>query len=93
MDEPSRRRIAARVAGLWPPGPQALASAAAAVIDAMRGGSRRTLSVFVGPDVSAGIRTQTGALPVRLNASGIAEVLQLSLSVVEQVALENAIQL
>ena len=50
VDEPSRRRLAARVAALWPPGPYALAAAAAIVIEAMAGRSRRMASCFVAPD-------------------------------------------
>jgi malate dehydrogenase len=93
MDEPSRRRLAARIAALWPPGPYALASAAAAVVEAMAGRSRRVASCFVAPDISSGTRARTAALPVRFNAEGIASVIQPSLSVVEKVALDNAMAL
>src|SRR5712671_5731236 len=89
MDQPTRRRLRARVAALWPPGPYALATAATLVIETMAGRSRRTASCFVAPDMSAGRRTRTGALPVRLGPAGIADVVTPSLSVVEQVALEN----
>ena len=92
VNEPDRRRLAARVAALWPPGPYALATAATMVIEAMAGRSRRIASCFVAPDTSAGRRTRTGALPVRLGPTGIVEVLAPSLTVVEQVALENAMQ-
>jgi malate dehydrogenase len=93
VDEPSRHRLAARVAALWPPGPYALASAAVAVIEAMSGRSRRILSCFVAPDTSAGTRTRTAALSVRVSASGIVDVVLPSLSVVERVALDNAMML
>jgi malate dehydrogenase len=93
VDEPSRRRLAARVAALWPPGPYALATAATMVIEVMAGRSRRMASCFVGPDTSAGRRMRTGALPVRLGPAGIVDVLTPSLTVVEQVALENAMQI
>ena len=95
VDEPSRRRLAARVAALWPPGPYALAAAATMVIEAIAGRSRRTASCFVAPDSepSSGSHTRTGALPVRLGSAGIVDVLLPSLSVVEQVALDNALQL
>jgi malate dehydrogenase len=93
LDEPIRRRVAARVAALWPPGPHALAAAATAAVDAIAGRSRRTLSCFVGPDVSAGERTRTAALPVRLRADGIGDVVAPMLTVVERVALENAMTL
>jgi malate dehydrogenase len=93
LDEPTRRRVAARFAALWPPGPHALAAAAVAVIDAVEGRSRRMLSCFVGPDLSAGERTRTAALPVRLSPDGIVEVVVPSLTAVERTALENAMTL
>ena len=93
VDEPTRRRLAARVAALWPLGPWALASAAAAVIDTMAGRSRRIVSCFVGPDTSAGTRARTAALPVRLGSRGIVEVLMPALSTVERVALDSAMNL
>jgi malate dehydrogenase len=92
LTEPDRRRLAARVAALWPPGPYALATAATMVIEAMAGRSRRIASCFVAPDTSTGRRTRTGALPVRLGHAGVVDVVMPSLSVVEQVALENAMQ-
>jgi malate dehydrogenase len=93
MDEPSRRRLAARIAALWPPGSYALASAAAAVIEAMAGRSRRRAICFVAPDTSSGTRTRTAALPVRLASDGIAEVMTPMLSHAEQVSLDNAMML
>jgi malate dehydrogenase len=91
VGEPSRRRIAARVAALWPPGPYALATAAALAIDAIAGRTRRCISCFVAPETSAGVRSRTAALPVRLGPAGIVEVIAPTLSVVERVALDNAI--
>jgi malate dehydrogenase len=93
LDEPARRRLAARVAALWPPGPQALSAAAVHAISAIAGRSRRLASCFVAPDTSAGVRTRTAALPVRLGPAGIVDVLVPSLSVVERVALDNAMGL
>jgi hypothetical protein len=43
--------------------------------------------------VSAGTHTRTGAMPVRLASAGIVEVVLPSLSAVEQVALDNAMQI
>jgi malate dehydrogenase len=93
VDEPSRRRIAARVAALWPPGPYALATAAALVIEAIAGRTRRIASCFVAPDTSAGVQSRTAAMPVRLGPAGIVEVITPSLSAVERVMLDNAMQL
>ncbi len=93
LDEPTRRRLSARVSALWPPGPYALATAAAMVIEVMAGRSRRMASCFVAPEASAAARRRTGALPVRLGPSGIVEVLTPALSVVEQIALDNALMI
>jgi malate dehydrogenase len=93
LDEPTRRRLGARIAALWPPGPYALASAAALVVEVMSGRSRRIVSCFVAPDGSAGTATRTAAMPVRLGAAGVAEVERPTLSVIDRLALDNAVQL
>jgi malate dehydrogenase len=92
LDEPTRRRVAAQIAALWPPGPHALAAAAVKAIAAIAGRSRQAVCCFVGPDTSAGTRTRAAALPVRFNETGIADVLMPSLSVVERIALDTAMQ-
>jgi malate dehydrogenase len=93
LPEPARRRLAARVGPLWPPGPLALAAAAAHAIDAISGRSRRPVSCFVAPDASMGRRQRTVALPVWLGPGGIVDVRMPALSVHEQVALDNAMLL
>ena len=96
-DAPARRAGAAHAGRadcpLWPPGSYALASAAAAVVEAMAGRSRRTACCFVVNDVGSGTRARAAALPVRVDAAGIREIIQPTLSVVEQVALDNAMML
>jgi malate/lactate dehydrogenase len=93
IDEPTRRRVSERTVALWPTAPYALAAAATTIVEAMAGRSRRVASCFVAPDLSAGARTRTGAMPVRLGPAGIVDVLLPSLSAVEQVALDNAMQI
>jgi malate/lactate dehydrogenase len=93
LTEPARRRLDSRVAGLWPPGPYALASAAARVIDTLLRGSQRLLTCFVAPDDSAGVRARAAALPVRLGRAGVVDVAMPELSVRERVRLENAMLL
>lgn len=92
IEPPARRRLESRVAALWPPGPYALASAAAKVIAVVLGRSRRTVSCFVAPDDSTGTRLRVAALPVTLGATGL-RVAQPTLSVRERVLLENAMVL
>ena len=93
LDEPTLRRLSAQVAPLWPPGPHVLAHAASEAVAAICGVSRRTISCFVGPDDSAGRRTRSVALPVRLGLSGIITVDVPTLSVAGQTALDNAMLL
>jgi malate dehydrogenase len=93
LDEPARRRLAARVAPLWPPGPYSLASAAAEAAAAIAGRSRRMLSCFVAPDVDGGRKVRTAALPVSLDEEGIARVYDPPLSVNARVALDTAMLL
>ena len=93
LGEPARRRLESRVAALWPPGPYALASAAAKVIDTILGRSRRLVTCFVAPDDAAGTRARAVALPVRLGPSGVVDVRVPEMSVRERVRLENAMLL
>jgi malate dehydrogenase len=93
LDEPSRRRIANRVARLWPPGPYALANASAQAIAGISGQSRRQVSCFVAPDHSSGTRARTVALPVHLGADGIEKIVIPELSGSARVALDNAMLL
>jgi malate dehydrogenase len=93
IDQATRRRLAARVAPLWPPGPIALAAAAAKAIQSVLGRSRQTVSAFIAPDHSSGQRFRTAALPVRLGPDGVVAVETLALSTHDRIALENATQL
>jgi malate dehydrogenase len=93
IDEPTRRRLTNQLAALWPPGPYALAAAATKTVEAIVGRARTLVTVFVGPDDSAGQRARTAALPVRLGAAGIERVVLPKLNVADRVALENAMLL
>jgi len=93
LDEPARRRLAAMLPALWPPGPYALAAAAAQAIDAIAGRSRGLTTCFVAPDGAAGARSRTAALPVRLGPAGLVEVVLPVLSARDRVALDNATML
>ena len=93
LGEPGRRRIAARLPALWPPGPYAMAAAAVKAVQSILGTSRQRCTCFVGADRSSGVRTRAAALPVRLGMSGIEEVVLPELSVRERVALDNAMSI
>jgi malate dehydrogenase len=93
LDEPTRRRIVARLPALWPPGPYALAAAAVRVVESIAGRSRGLSVCFVAPDVSAGTRVRAAALPIRLGRAGIVEVVIPELSAHDRVLLDNAMLL
>jgi malate dehydrogenase len=93
LDEPARRRISARVAPLWPPGPYALAAAAAEAIAAILGQSRRTISGFVAPETIEGQRVRTAALPLRLGHGGVVRIDLPELSGYARTVLDNAMML
>jgi malate dehydrogenase len=92
LPNPARRRLDRRIAAVWPlVGPYALATAACKVIEALTGISRRPVTCFVAPDERDANRTRTAALPVKLDARGLVEVLVPGLSAAERVALDNAL--
>ena len=91
--EPDRRRLETGLGRLWPPGPYALASAAAKVIDTLLGRSERLVSCFVAPDDGGGRKTRAAALPVRLGRSGIVDVVMPELNGRDRVKFENAVML
>ena len=93
LDSTTLRRLAARIARLWPPGPHALAWAAVRAAEAVLGQSRRTLSGFIAPDDSNGRRARTAALPLRLGEGGVLGDELPPLSVRDRVALDNAMLL
>lgn len=80
--------ISSRMTGLWPPGPYALASAAARVAEALCSGSRRQYSCFV--DVGRG---RIAAMPVVLTRGRLARIVDPSLSAQERTMLDNALSL
>jgi malate dehydrogenase len=93
LDEPARRRVVARLAPLWPPGPTALAHAATDVLACVCERSRQMVSCFAAHEYSPGTRTRVVALPVRLNTTGVVSIEQPALGGAAQVALDNAMLL
>jgi malate/lactate dehydrogenase len=93
LDGPARRRLAARVPALWPPGPQTLAVAAIKALTAIDGATRARLSCFVAQDTGAGTRFRTVAVPVRLDGAGVASVEIPTLSGQDRTLLDNAMVL
>jgi malate/lactate dehydrogenase len=90
LDESVRRRLQARIPELWPPGPLALAAAAAHAVAALAGRSRCHLTAFVAPDDRLGRRARVAAWPVTLGTGGLTSVIIAPLNPHEQTALDNA---
>jgi malate/lactate dehydrogenase len=84
-------RLEARAARLWPPGPFALGTAAAMVVTALLGASRRARSVLTVLDGEFGIRGRVGALPALLAAPGIVHRRVPALNARERVRLDVAL--
>ncbi len=79
--------LTARIPGLWPPGPYALASAASRIAEALANGSRRRFSCFV----NAG-RGKVAAMPVELGQDGVVRIIEPVLTRQERTLLENALE-
>jgi malate dehydrogenase len=83
--------LSARIPGLWPPGPYALASAAARAAEAIVRGSRKRFSCFVVVDAGP-VRAAVASMPVELGPQGVVRVLEPALTRQERTGMENAIE-
>lgn len=82
--------ISARLPTLWPPGPFALASVTARIVEAATNGSRRLYSCFVALDEPPA-RGVVAAMPAEIGPRGIVRILRPALSRQEQTLFENAL--
>ncbi len=87
----ARLAISDRAKGLWPPGPTALASAAARVAEGLAFGSRREHTCFVVGDGGVLTRGVAAAMPVDLARGKVLKVRRPALSEREQVAFDTAV--
>jgi malate dehydrogenase len=78
--------LAARIPGLWPPGPYALGSAAARITEALVSGSRRRFCCFA--DYGRG---RIVAVPVELGIGGIQGIIEPVLTSQERTAFQNSL--
>ena len=85
-------RARGRTPRLWPPGPYALAAAAARVVAALADGIAREPACFVVPDGEFGVRGGALAAPVQLDAGGIARIVEPALAPAERAAIRGAIE-
>lgn len=84
--------LSSRIAGLWPPGPYALASAAARIADALAFGTRRRFTCFAAVDVVGAGRGLIAAVPVEIRKGEIGAVLDPALSRHERTVFENGLR-
>jgi len=84
-------RIDARVKALWPPGPYALGTAAADVVNALLSSSRRYLSVMTQLQGEFGVSRRPGIVSARLGTGGIQQIRQPELTTRERVLVESAL--
>ena len=85
------RRIEARVARLWPPGPYALGAAAARLVEAMLQDSRKSYNVETLLGGEFGVRDRVGVVPALLASDGVAHTRVPALNTRERVQLDIAL--
>ena len=83
-------RLRARVTALWPPGPYALAEAAAHVVRCIATGSKKMPCCFVTSKTFSSGRPRVSVSPVEFNALGITQLAKPNLNIRERNLLENA---
>jgi len=85
------RRLEARAARLWPPGPYALGAATAQVVEAILDSARRSFSLLTILEGEFGVRNQVAAVPALLAGHGIAHIRTPLLNTRERVQLDTAL--
>lgn len=92
LSAPELNRVERRLRGLWPPGPNALGTAAAVFCESVVMGSRRIVSAFVSLDRDNGTTAPVCAWPVSIGPAGLERVTMPALSARDQVVVEEVIQ-
>ncbi len=86
------RRLEARAARLWPPGPYALGAATAHVVEGLLDAARRSFSVLTVLEGEFGVRNQVAAVTALLAPHGVAHIRTPLLNRREQVQLDTALR-
>jgi malate dehydrogenase len=86
------RSVERRLRGLWPPGPNALGTAAALFCESVVTGSRRIFSAFVSLDRDNGTKAPVCAWPISIGASGLERVTMPVFSGRDQVVVDEVLQ-
>ena len=85
-------RLEARIARLWPPGPYALAAAAARIARSALTGTRRTHAALVAVTRNEGIAGRSAMMPIQLQPSGIATLVPPALSARDRTRYDTALR-
>jgi len=85
------RRIEARVAILWPPGPYTLGAAAARIVEALLQSSRRSYNVITILNGEFGAHNRVGVVPALLAPHGVAHIRVPALNTRERVQVDTAL--
>jgi malate/lactate dehydrogenase len=86
------RRLEARAGRLWPPGPYALGTAAARVVEGLLDAARRSYNILTILEGEFGVRDRVATVPALLGSQGVAYVRTPLLNTREQVQLDTALK-
>ena len=92
LTAPQLNQVERRLRGLWPPGPNALGTAAAVFCESVVTGSRRIFSAYVSLDRDNGTKAPVCAWPVSIGAAGLERATTPVLSGRDQVVVDEVIQ-
>ena len=92
LTPPQLTQVERRLRGLWPPGPNALGTAAALFCESVVTGSRRIVCAFVSLDRDNGTRAPVCAWPISIGVSGLVRVTTPALSRRDQVVVDEVLQ-
>jgi malate dehydrogenase len=92
LTPPQLNLVERRLRGLWPPGPNALGTAAALFCDSVITGSRRIVSAFVSLDRDNGTTAPVCAWPVSIGTSGLERITRPVLSARDQVLVDEVLE-
>jgi malate dehydrogenase len=91
LTPPQLNLVETRLKALWPPGPNALGTAAAVFCEAVALGSRRLFSAFVSLDRDNGTKAPVCAWPVSLGPAGLERVTRPSLTSRDRVVIDEVL--
>ena len=92
LEAPRLNRLREKVTPLWPPGPYALASAAATLCQAWLVGTTRRMPCYATLQGELGVHDRAAAVEARLDEEGVAGIVDPGLTGHERVQLDSALR-